>query len=114
MFVVLFHLCFDQISHELCKGRVWISFIPFPSSCDTNVFPISSNEALLYPGVSLELVPVGGDNPGEGVPADHKGDCLLELLDVSQFPRPRPEDSVESEDALVVGGVFNVGDKDPG
>ena len=91
MFVVLFHLCFDQISHELCKGRVWISFIPFPSSCDTNVFPVSSNEALLYPGVRLELVPVGGDNPGEGVPADHKGGRVLELPQVGQSTCPRPE-----------------------
>ena len=91
MFIVLFHLCFDQISHELCKGGVWISFIPFPSSSDSNVSTVFSDELLLYPGVSLELVPVGGDNPGEGVPGDHKGDGVLELPQVGQSSCPRPE-----------------------
>ena len=91
MFIVLSHLCFDQISHELCKGRVWISFIPFPSSCKTNVSTVFSNELLLYPGVRLELVPVGGDNPGEGMPADHKGGRVLELPQISQSTCPRPE-----------------------
>ena len=86
MFVVLFHLCFDQISHELCKGRVWISFIPFPSSSKTNVSTVFSNELLLYPGVRLELVPVGGDNPGEGVAGDHKAGGVLELPQVGQSP----------------------------
>ena len=91
MFIVLSHLCFDQISHELCKGRFWISFIPFPSSSKTNVPTVFSNELLLYPGVSLELVPVGGDNPGEGMPADHKGGRVLEPPQVGQATCPRPE-----------------------
>ena len=88
MFVVLFHLCFDQISHELCKGRFWISFIPFPSSSKTNVSTVFSNELLLYPGVRLELVPEGGDNPGEGMPADHEGGRVLELPQVGQSTCP--------------------------
>ena len=114
MFIVLFHLCFDQISHELCKGGVWISFIPFPSSSDSNVSPVSYNELLLYPGVRLELVPVGGDNPGEGMPGDHKGGGVLELVDVGQSPCPGPESFMESEDALVIGCILDVGNKDPG
>ena len=91
MFIVLSHLCFDQISHELCKGRFWISFIPFPSSSKTNVPTVFSNELLLYPGVSLELVPVGGDNPGEGVAGDHKAGGVLELPQVGQSPSPASE-----------------------
>ena len=82
MFIILLHLSFDQISHELCKGRLWISFIPVPPSCDTNFPAVYSNELLLNPGVSLELVPVGGDNPGEGVTGDHKAGGVLELPQV--------------------------------
>ena len=73
MLIVMFHLCFDQIFHELFKGRVRISLVPFTSSRNTNVSSVCSYEALLYPGVRLELVPVGGDEPGEGVTGDHKG-----------------------------------------
>ena len=61
MFVVMFRPSFDQIFHELWKGRVWISFSPFPPSCDTDVSAVFSNEALLYSGARLELVPAGGD-----------------------------------------------------
>ena len=86
MSIVLLHLSFDQISHELCKGRIWISFLPAPPSCDTNVPTVLSNELLLNPGVSLELVPVGGDDPGEGVPCDHKAGGVLELPQVGQSP----------------------------
>ena len=114
MFIVLSHLCFDQIFHELCKGRLWISFIPFPSSSKTNVSTVFSNELLLYPGVRLELVPEGGDNPGEGMSGDHKGDCVLKLVYVGQAPCPGPEDSMESEETLVVGCILDVGNKEPG
>ena len=86
MFVVFFRLCFDQIFHELCKGRLWISFTPAPPSCDTNVSTVFSNKLLLNPGVSLELVPVGGDYPGEGMPGDHKAGGVLELPQVGQSP----------------------------
>ena len=86
MFIILLHLSFDQISHELWKGRVRISFIPAPSSCETNVPTVFSNELLLNPGLSLELVPVGGDNPGEGVTGDHKAGGVLELPPVGQSP----------------------------
>ena len=113
MFIVLFHLCFDQISHELCKGRAWISFIPFPPSCHTNGSAVFSNEVLLYPGVSLELVPVGGDESGERVAGDHKGGGVLELIDVSQSPSPRPEDAMELEEVLIIACILDVGNKDP-
>ena len=86
MSIVLLHLSFDQISHELCKGRIWISFLPAPPSGDTNVPTVFSNKLLLNPGVSLELVPVGGDDPGEGVPGDHKAGGVLELPQVGQSP----------------------------
>ena len=45
---------------------------------------------IIYPGVSLELVPVGGNNPIEGVSADHKGSRVLELVDVGQSPCSLP------------------------
>ena len=86
MFIILVHVSFDQISHELCKGRLWISFTPAPPSCDTNVSTVFFNELLLNPGVSLELVPVGGDDPGEGVPGNHKAGGVLELPQVGQSP----------------------------
>ena len=114
MFIVMFHLCFDQIFHELGKRRVWISFLPFPPSRDTDVPTVSFDEALLYPGVGLELVPVGGDYPGEGVPGDHEGDCPFELVDVGQSPSPRPEGTMELEEVLVIAGILDEGNKDPG
>ena len=114
MFIVMFHLRFDQIFHELGKRRVWISFLPFPPSRDTDVPTVSFDEALLYPGVGLELVPVGGDYPGEGVPGDHEGDCLLELVDVGQSSGPRPEGTMELEEVLVIAGILDEGNKDPG
>ena len=86
MFIILLHLSFDQISDELCKGRLWISFTPAPPSCNTNVPSVISYELLLNPGVNLELVPVGGDDPGEGVPGDHKAGGVLELPQVGQSP----------------------------
>ena len=91
MFIVLFDICGDQIFHKVCKRWIWVSFIPFSSSSNANVSTVFSNELLLYPGVSLELVPVGGDNPGEGMPADHKGGRVLELPQVGQATCPRPE-----------------------
>ena len=91
MFIIFLHISFDQISHELCKGRLWISFAPAPPSFNTNVSAVFFNELLLNPGVSLELVPEGGDNPGEGVPADDKGGRVLELPQVGQSTCPRPE-----------------------
>ena len=86
MFIILVHISFDQISHELCKGRVRISFTPAPPSCNTNVSSVFFNELLLNPGVSLEFVPVGGDDPGEGVAGDHKACGVLELPQVGQSP----------------------------
>ena len=112
MFIIVFNFCFDKIFNELFKARIWISFSPLSPCCDTNVSLVVSNEFLLYPGVFLELVPVGGDYPGERMSGDHKGDCVLELVDVGQSPCPRPEDSMESEDVLVVGSVLDVGNKD--
>ena len=91
MFIIFLNLSFDQISQELCKGRLWISFLPFPPSCYSNVPTVFSNELLLNPGVSLELVPVGGDNPGEGVTGDHKAGGVLELPPVGQSPSSRSE-----------------------
>ena len=85
-----------------------------PSSCDTNVSLVIPDEILLYPGVCLKLVPVGGDNPGEGMSGDHKGDCVLKLVYVGQAPCPGPEDSMYSEDTLVVGCILDVGNKHPG
>ena len=74
-----------------CKGRIRISFFPFPSSRDRNVSTVSFDELLFYPGVNLELVPVGGDYPGEGVSGDHKGGRVLELSKVGQSTCPRSE-----------------------
>ena len=63
MFIMLLHLSFDQVSHELSKGRLVISFVTIftqvPSSCNTNVSAVFRNKLILNPGVSLELVPVG-------------------------------------------------------
>ena len=97
-----------------CKGRIRISFFPFPSSRDRNVSTVSFDELLFYPGVNLELVPVGGDYPGEGMSGDHNRDCVLELVYVGQAPCPGPEDSMYSEDTLVVGCILDVGNKHPG
>ena len=87
---MLLHLSFDQVSHELSKGRLVISFVTIftqvPSSCNTNVSAVFRNKLILNPGVSLELVPVGGDDPGEGVPGDHKAGGVLELPQVGQSP----------------------------
>ena len=91
MFIILPHLSFDQIFHELSKWRLWISCLPVPPSCDTNFPAVYSNELLLNPGASLELVPVGGDNPGEGVTGDHKAGGVLELPPVGQSPSSRSE-----------------------
>ena len=107
MYIVFFHLSFDQIFHELFEGRVWISFLPFPPSPDTNVsvdgLDISTCVNL---GVSLEQVPVGGNNPSEGVSADHKRRRVLELLDAVQSWCPLPED-------LLGKGSLNKGWKIP-
>ena len=113
MFIVLFHLSFDQIPQELFKGRVRISFIPFTPSCNTNVSAVFPNKVLLDPGVSLELVPVGGDEPGEGVAGDHKGGGVQELVDVGQSPCPRPEDTMKFEEVLIIAGILDVGNKEP-
>ena len=86
MFIIFLNLSFDQISQELCKGRLWISFTPAPPSCDTNVSTVNFDEFLLNPGANLELVPVGGDDPGEGVTGDHKAGGVLELPQVGQSP----------------------------
>ena len=115
MIFVFPHLGFDQIFHKLCKGRVWISFLPAPPSCDTNVPTVFSNKLLLNPGVSLELVPVGGDDPGEGVPGDHKAGGVLELLDVGQLRCPLPEDPMELVMILlIIASILDVGNKEPG
>ena len=64
MYIVFFHLCFDQIYHELFKGKVRISFLPAPPSHDTNVSPeVFEYHWSFNPGVNLEQVPVGGNNP---------------------------------------------------
>ena len=114
MFVVSLHLSFDQIFHELWKGRVRISFTPLPSCCHRDFSAVFPKEILLHPCARLELVPVGGHNPGEGVAGDDQGGAVLELLDVSQSPSPDPEDLVQREGALVIAGIPNVGNKEPG
>ena len=114
MFVVSLHLSLDQIFHELWKGRVRISFTPLSSGCKTDFSAVFPEEFLLHPGARLELVPVGGHDPGEGVAGDDQGGAVLELLDVSQSPSPDPEDFVERERALVIAGIPNVGNKEPG
>ena len=87
MYIVYFHLCCDQIFHKLSEGGLWVSFTPFPSSCNTNAFSDGLENATgVNPGVNLELVPVGGDDPGEGVPGDHKAGGVLELPQVGQSP----------------------------
>ena len=101
MFIVLFNICGDQIFHKVCKRWIWVSFIPFSSSSNANVSTVFSNELLLYPGVCLELVPVGGDYPGEGVSGDHKGGRVLELSKVGQSTCPRSESgTTEKEDQI--------------
>ena len=111
MIFVFPHLGFDQIFHKLCKWRVWISFIPFSPCCDTNLSAEFSNELLLNPSVSLKLVPVGWDNPFEGVTADHKGGAVLKLVDVGQFLSPGPESRVEGKVVLVIAGILYVRNK---
>ena len=116
MYIVYFHLCCDQIFHKLSEGGLWVSFTPFPSSCNTNAFSDGLENATgVNPGVNLELVPVGGDDPGEGVPGDHKAGGVLELLDVGQLRCPLPEDPMELVMILlIIACILDVGNKEPG
>ena len=56
--------------------------------------PVGLDEVLHRPGVWLELVPVGGGQPGQGVAGDEEGGggvVLTEvLLPVPHPPSPRP------------------------
>ena len=116
MYIVFFHLCFDQIYHELFKGKVWISFLPFPPSHDTNVSPEEFEYHWSFnPGVNLEQVPVGGNKPSKGVSTDHKRSRVLELLDVSHSRCHLPEGLMLLIMALlIIGCILDVGNKEPG
>ena len=110
MFIVLFHLCLDQIFHKLFKIRVWISFLPFPPSQDTNGSAVRFTDRIFFHG---ENVSVGGNNPGEGMSADHKGCHVSELVDVGQFPCPLPYNHM-GMGIITIACILDVGNKDLG
>ena len=116
MSVHFFYLCFDQIFHELLKGRVLISFVPFPPSRNTYSRTVFSYKSLLYSGANLKLIPVGRSNPSEGVSADHEGSRILKLVDVGtcQSPGPLPEDCMELEEVLIIACILDIRNKEPG
>ena len=116
MCIVFFHPCFDQISHEFFKGKVWISFLPSPPSNDTNVSPeVFEYHWSFNPGVNLEQVPVGRNDPSEGMSADNKRSRVLELLDVGQSRCQLPEDlMLLIMVLLIIAFILDVGNKEPG
>ena len=61
---------------------------------------------------SGEHCPVDGNNPGEGMSADHKGTCVLELVDIGQFSCPLPEDPMGC--LITIACILDVGDKEHG
>ena len=55
MYIVLFHICFYQIFHELFKGGLWISFLPFSPGCNTNGSSICCKFITLFRVVHLDV-----------------------------------------------------------
>ena len=115
MKIFQFYKALDQWEQDLDPPNQWeSSTLP---RCNTNGSADGLDNRIdtgVDLGVSLELVPVGGNNPGEGVAADHKGIRVLEPIEVTQFPCPSPEDRMELHEVLVIAWIFDVGNKEAG
>ena len=57
MFIVLIHVCFDQIFDKFWEGGVRVSSSIGSPGFDTNISAVGSDEVHFFPGVVLELVP---------------------------------------------------------